>query len=395
MHMERAEAREEIRKLLDGELDGRAPTECTLCYACNQLCPVAGLEPSDLLQQRILERRGGIPPHLAYFLNTIQDRSVWSDVYARLSTAQHEILERWRRPPDPAPEVLWIGCLSRSASCTDIDQSRVLAGLPKYGPYELCCGEVAYRLGGWESFLATAGRTREALLKLRTQRLVCHCSACMHTFKYVYPKVFGEPLPFAVTSIYEWLWERLQAGELELVNPLGYEAAVCESCNMRQMGTVFAQKLRELYRAAGMQLRELEHRGVANQTCGFAAMGRPSGMLASMAAMLKEQRKKYGDVKAQGTRTMALNCPGCFITFSYTNQLFGKQLKYMPEELLRAFGDTITEPVSAGFKRFFRIFLRKTPGFLLGHCRDDADFGAASGTPGAADSTADPPRPGS
>jgi hypothetical protein len=41
--LEQAEARDEIRKLADGELDGRALKECTLCYAGNQLRP--GLEP--------------------------------------------------------------------------------------------------------------------------------------------------------------------------------------------------------------------------------------------------------------------------------------------------------------------------------------------------------------
>jgi hypothetical protein len=62
---------------------------------------------------------------------------------------------------------------------------------------------------------------------------------------------------------------------------------------------------------------------------------------------------------------MAINCTGCYLTYSYTNKLFGKQLKLMPEELLRAFGDTITEPASEGFKRFFGRFVRHVPSLLV------------------------------
>jgi len=126
-------------------------------------------------------------------------------------------------------------------------------------------------------------------------------------------------------------------------------------------------KLRELYAAAGVSLHELEHRGETNQSCGFAAMSRGKSLPAGMSAMIREQRKKYRDVRWSGTKNMALNCTGCFLTYSYTNRLFGKRLKFMPEELLRAFGDTINEPAAEGFKRFFGRFVRHVPSMMVRH----------------------------
>ncbi len=380
MLMDRTEARKEIAGLIAGDLSGRAIAECTLCYSCNRLCPVPGLEPYDLLQQRVLERRGDIPAHIRYFLNDGDEGTVWGDIHRRMSDSQRRILDSWAVPPPPSPEVLWVGCLTRSASPTDVANSRVLADLPKFGPYDLCCGEPQYRLGSWDAFMTVARRTYETLSRLRTDRLVCYCHACSYFLGNVYPKVFGKPLPFEIISMYEWLWDRLQAGELGLEHPLTYGAAVCESCNLTEMDPALASKLRDLYTAAGMQLREIEHRGIDNETCGFALMGKEQTLPASMKMVLSEQRKKYRDVRRSGTRTMALNCGGCRITFGFTSLIFGMRLRYMPEELLRAFGDRITEPMSGAFARFMRIFARRVPGFLL------SSREAIGGPPGDVDS---------
>jgi Fe-S oxidoreductase len=369
MHMPRSEARTAIRDLLAGDLSGRALAECTLCYKCNDLCPVPGLEPTDLLQQRILERRGPTPGHIRYLFNTENGRSIWSEMRGSLTREQHDVLRKWSEPPPPAPEVLWLGCVQRTFSPTDIEHSTVLNALPKYGPVGMCCGEISYRLGGFRDFLAVAEQTWNALRAIKTERLVCYCSGCAYFFDHVYTKVFGEHLPFEVVTIYDWLWERLRDGELTVTQPLEYDAAVCESCNVTELSRhgspELDTRLRELYQAAGVSLHELEHRGTTNQTCGFAAMARGRTLPASMAAMIREQRKKYRDVRQSGTRNMAINCTGCYLTYGYTNKLFGARLKLMPEELLRAFGDTITEPASEGFKRFFGRFVRRVPSLLV------------------------------
>jgi Fe-S oxidoreductase len=367
--MPRAEAREEVRALIRGETSGRALRECTLCYACNDLCPVPGLEPSDLLQQRMLERRGPAPAHIRYLFNAEHD-SIWAEMRETLTAEQAAVVQSWSEPPPPSPEVLWLGCVQRTFSPLDIEHSTVLRDLPRYGPAGMCCGETGYRLGGWEEFLQAARPTWEALRALRTDRLVCYCCGCAYFFEHVYTKVFGEHLPFEVVTIFDWLWERLERGELTVKEPLGYTAAVCESCNVSELAAggnaALARRLRELYTAAGAETRELEHHGPTNQSCGFAAMARGGSLPGSMAAMIGEQRKKYRDVRRSGTNMMAINCTGCYLTYSYTNTLFGKKLKFMPEELLRAFGDTITEPARDGFRRFFGRFVRKVPSLLLG-----------------------------
>ena len=339
MRMPRSEARKAIGALLDGDLSGRALKECTLCYKCNDLCPVPDLEPSDLLQQRILERRGQTPAHVRYLYNTADDGSIWSEMRDSLTPDQREVLRRWSRPPPPAPEILWLGCVQRTFSPTDIEESTVLKELPKYGPIGACCGEIAYRLGGWDDFIATAEPTWRALKELKTDRLVCYCTGCAYFFDHVYEKVFGEHLPFEVITIYDWLWERLHKRELTLTKPLAYEA--------------------------GVTIRELEHRGGTNQTCGFAAMARGRSLPVSMAAMIREQIKKYRDVSRSGTRNMAINCTGCYLTYSYTNALFAKNLHLMAQELLEAFGDTINEPAGKAFRRFFGRFVRRVPSLLI------------------------------
>jgi hypothetical protein len=62
-------------------------------------------------------------------------------------------------------------------------------------------------------------------------------------------------------------------------------------------------------------------------------------------SIFKEQRRKYREASDAGVSELALNCPGCYVTLSFTSRLFGKRLRYMTEVLLSAFGDEITVPL--------------------------------------------------
>jgi Fe-S oxidoreductase len=64
-----------------------------------------------------------------------------------------------------------------------------------------------------------------------------------------------------------------------------------------------------------------------------------------MSSLFREQRTKFHEVSEAGADELALNCPGCFITLSFTNRLYKKKLRYMPEILLSAFGDDISVPL--------------------------------------------------
>jgi len=81
----------------------------------------------------------------------------------------------------------------------------------------------------------------------------------------------------------------------------------------------------------------------------------------SLPGFLKVQNRKYREVKDTGVKDVALNCPGCFYTLSATAWMHGIKLHYMPEEILRAFGDEINSSASSKIPLFYGNVLRGLP----------------------------------
>jgi Fe-S oxidoreductase len=340
LEMNKEDAAAAIGKLIRGEPAPEVLDRCAYCFDCNRFCPVEGLRPHELILQRGLERRKKVPGVLKYLANGRGAKNMFGDLYAGLEPDEKAILKKWSSPPDGG-EVLWVGCIGR-LSCRDLDRSGVLAPLAKFGPPDLCCGELAYRLCSWEMYEETVKRTLSALETIKVDRLVCYCGSCYNYFTSILPRVYGKTLPYPVTSFYEWLWEQYEKGAIEVKNPRAFTAAVHESCYVSELGDSFAGCLRKLYKAVGVNTVELAHHGDCNLSCGAVSVVRSLNLVSTL---FREQRRKFREVSDAGAAEIALNCPGCYITLGFTSRLFGKKLRYMPEQLLAAFGDEITVPL--------------------------------------------------
>ena len=289
-----------------------------------------------------------------YLFNGMET-SLWKDLYARLTQNEQSILKKWSEMPPPSREILWVGCIGR-LSCVDIENSEIMRDLPKYGPPELCCGELAYRLGSWKAYVRTIEKTLKAFEKLKTETMVCYCGSCYNYLSNILPRVYGRKLPFRLISLYEWLDEKRKAGALRLQKPLSLKTALHESCYVSELGQGFAGSLRDLYASTGAKILDLPHNGERNLSCGAVSVLRTLYMPSSL---FKEQNIKYRDVRQTGVRDLAVNCPGCYITLSLTSRFKGIKLHYIPEEVLQAYGDRITRPLSSRIQLFVRSFLRR------------------------------------
>ncbi len=364
MKMTKEEAEAEIKNLLAGEATLRVSDECTLCYNCNQYCPVEGLKPYELIQQRMLEKRGKIPEFIKYFINGMPGPNMFTDVYAKLPRNEKDILKKWSTTPEKCDEIMFVGCMGKMTP-RDIEHSRVLKDLPKFGPADVCCGELAFRLGSWQAYTDIVERAIERFKTLDIKRMVCYCGSCCYYFSNILPNIYGKKLPFQVTSMYEWMWEKVQNGELTLQKPINRKLAVYESCYVSELGPEFRKALLKLYESAGAELVTLEHHGDNNLSCGFISMARKDNFISSYFSMKNVEKKKFREAKETGVKALALNCPGCYMGFRFTH-VFGKNnLYYMPEELLSAYGDTITTPISKSFNRIFTSMNRRMPRLLL------------------------------
>ncbi|MBN1496022.1 MAG: (Fe-S)-binding protein [Spirochaetes bacterium] len=357
MRMEKGEAQKEIGLLLAGERAPRVFDECTLCFSCNNFCP-EGLRPHELILQRVIEGRknGRVNAFIPYLINGLPEANLFNDIYERLSREEKSILDRWERVPEPSDEILMVGCVGR-ISCYDIEHSEVLRGMPKYGPRDLCCGELAYRLGSWQCYADIAERAVQRLSRLKCKRLVTYCGSCYNFLSNILKNVYGEKLPFKIVSLYQWLWEHYEKGTLTVKNPISFKAAIHESCYVSELDGM-GDLLRKLYRAVGADIVELPHNREEQLSCGMISFGRDQNIFKSV---FKNQLIKYRESWKSGVRALACNCPGCVITMSFSNFLFGVKLRYMPDELLHAFGDRIRYPLRKRIPLITRIGAMRLP----------------------------------
>ena len=340
MKMGKDESRQEIQRLIDGEPPERVLNECTFCFSCNHFCP-QGLNPYSLIMERMVEqnRQAGatLPKSSQYMFNISGEKNYFSDMYDAGSDEDKAILDQWEKVPDAADDTLFIGCYGRSVA-KSLAHSKTLAGMAKFGPRDACCGEIPHRFGAYDTFASVVEHTRNQLEALNTKRLVCYCGSCANYFGHIWPDYHGVKLPFEVTTLYEWLWEKYTAGDLAIENPISKEMVISDSCYTSILGDRYFDAIRGLHKAAGVNVVELESSRYESLCCGFSS-GLRNGYDNSQTAV--EAKKKIDQISSTGTRDVSVNCPGCWAGLSRASHQnkAGLMVHFAINEILHAFGD--------------------------------------------------------
>ena len=324
---------------INGEDPKRVFNECTFCYGCNHYCP-RGLKPYNLIMERITakNRENGIEirESLNYMMTGKNETGFVYDIYNAAPDEDKAILDRWSRVPSKAKDTLFIGCHGRTTPGS-IEHSKTLGSLAKFGPRDACCGEIAYKFGDLKTFGETVERTYQHFEALQTERLVCYCGSCVNFLGNVWSNFYKIKLPFKVISLYEWLWEKYQTGELSIQRRDIRKVAVSDSCYSSELGDSFYEALRGLYEACGLSLVELENNRYDSLCCGFAVGLREGGNDQSAVAI--EKKKKVDQILATRENEVMCNCPGCLGSLSQSLQSQGVKVSFAVNELLWAFGD--------------------------------------------------------
>jgi len=341
MKMGKEESISEMARLLNGEEPKRVLKECTFCFDCNNYCP-HDLKPYTLIMERMKEQhrangKAAPPMNVQYFFSNKHDKNWVSDVYNVETAEEKKILDKWTVPPAKSKEVLMVGCVGRMIPY-GIEHSKVLAELPKYGPRDLCCGEIPHRFGDYDWFAKIVENSVGLFEKLDTERLITYCGSCTNYFGNIWPNYHGVKLPFEVITIWEWLWDKYQKGEIKVQKEIPGKIAITDSCYCSELGDKFFEAVRGLHKAVGMDVVELKNNRGDNLSCGFASLVRNNY---GPDEIQKTTRTKIDQFKESGATDLSCYCPGCFMTLRASFKESGtfERLHYGLEELLCAFGD--------------------------------------------------------
>jgi Fe-S oxidoreductase len=337
MKMEKEESKAEMKRLLNGEAPKRVLNECNFCYSCNHYCP-QGLKPYALFLERMAakNREGGqgIPSSVEYMITGKHASGYFFDAYNAAPEEDKAILERWKNVPTKSKEVLFVSCVGRTMPQT-IEHAKALESLPKFGPRDACCGEIPYRMGDYHSFTEIVERTQKHLEALDTERLVCYCGSCANYLGHFWPD-HGITLPFEIISLWEWLWEKYNAGELKIQRPFSVEVALADSCYSSELGDGFYEAVRGMHEAVGMKVVELENNRYDSLCCGFASGVRDHFEKKYVAI---EAKKRFDQVLATQVKEVSCYCPGCWTNLKRLGKKHDIKVHYAINKVLPAFDD--------------------------------------------------------
>ncbi len=316
------QAIENIQKMRQGNVEvcEAMLDQCVFCYNCNFSCPV-NATPAALMFERLRERRdreGDVPASLRYMINGMESQgwthNLFRDLYTDHNQDEAQILEKWSEPKDCGDgDLLWCSCAGRVFPY-DIEHSCALSGLQKFGGKSDCCGLPAFRSGLFDAGRFVANNLIERFSQCRFNRLVVMCGSCQDMFQVALPEYLGQSFPFEVISIYQYLDELIQNGNLQIKRQASDEekenTCIFHSCFGYKFGKEYLASINHLYEAVGFDCMELEHNGERNACCGMGGIYRQG----SLWDIIDVKGIKKKDYKKSQTENILAYCYGCFLT---------------------------------------------------------------------------------
>jgi len=245
-------AKDEIRRLLDGDDTKHVLQKCTSCFACNFVCP-EGCNPTQMILDIWHEKSvsQGLPLRAMYYTpdSALNFRTYVLD---RLPDDEKALVKSWD-DRSPCQEIFYPGC--NWITVPYITRTKLLEGVNIRGSLNLCCGETYYRTGQYDMVEKAARRLEAWHKQLGFKRMIIPCTAGRNMFTNVLPK-FGVKLDFEVQHLLPWLLERIEKGEIRITNPLNMTVTIQESCYGKFFGEEYLDIPRKLLRMMGAEVVE-------------------------------------------------------------------------------------------------------------------------------------------
>jgi len=264
---------EEMRDVLEG---------CLLCGYCEARCALSNLEVFTLLRHRLVED-GLSAPQL-------------EDKVAKI--AQEGVL--FDRPADLRREgtvPLYLGCLyqSRPVQTRTIISVLERCGIDPLVVEETCCGYLAEATGFAADFDRIKDTFGETYGDQDEKEILTLCPTCTITLRDKY----GLNVKHAIVAVAERIGE-LSPRQLEI------RATYHDPCHLGRMLGVFEEP-REILRALGVDLVEMEHSRMFSTCCG----GGGGVMDTDPALAMEVAKNRVRDALEMGVETIITVCPTC------------------------------------------------------------------------------------
>lgn len=270
-----------VRAAAEGKLDyserfADRIHRCTLCTACEKVCP-SGVEVEKLLVEgrADLAEAGLLSPGVRRLTESLAaNHNISGEDNARRLIWT----ENLPQPPlgagkAQAKMAYFVGCVSSFFPASySIPQSmtRLLEAAGEdyalLGEQEQCCGFPLLVSGQEPRAEEMMRHNLERVRALGADTVVASCPSCYHMWKHVYPEVLGE-LGLRVLHATEWLADALEQGRLKL-KPLPGRVTYHDPCDLGRKSGIYDAPRRVLRQVPELELVEMRDHHANALCCG-------------------------------------------------------------------------------------------------------------------------------
>ncbi len=336
LNLSEQSAKREIQALINGDTgDSLVLKSCTTCNVCDSACP-RNAYPYELILERFNDygKTHGLP-FLAKLVLPNEPENIWSNLRILMSEEELVLLRSWEENlRGRKKRILLTGFYTNIvpylASGKILDDLRpVIAG-----------SEGLWGCGGDSNKLGAIGLTEQVQELLQKQfermgveKVYCFMEAEAAMLAEVLPKRFGTLFNFEVLPLDSWILEKLERGEVRVVNRLNRRVTVHDNCMSRYFEGKPQDVVRRIVALTGGELVEMEHNRFNGLCCGWAATiptlyGKGSNNpFGTLMYLLHSLSRRLQEAEATGAEILVTSCPACYIFLSMMKELVGSRIE--------------------------------------------------------------------
>lgn len=336
------ESIDEVKKLINDEKSQRVLKECQSCFSCNFYCP-EDAHPASLILQRWNEqyKREGLRKRGKFFMTLYPHYPNFrSYVMEHLPNQTKDLVKQWASlEPLEGDTLTYPGC--NIITYAELTQASFFKELEIRGRLEYCCGETLFRTGYRDELFQVTKRLDKWFNTLKPKKLLVLCTAGTNVFRNVLPH-YGLTYKFEeIKSYIEFLWEKIENGDIEIKNQLNMTVTIQDSCYSKMFGENYMDLPRKILERIGVKVIETDACREDMRCCGIGAgfsvdsAYHPFKILGSALRNFKSFKKTKADA-------VCVYCAGCLATFTANKNLSLKRLKvyHIIELIQMAMGET-------------------------------------------------------
>lgn len=365
MELPLEKAKEGMQNLITGN-PTQVLSDCQSCFTCNFYCE-KGCNPTSLILQRWLEQyeREGLRNRGKYFMTLYPYYPNFrSYTLERMTEREGAILEKWGElKPLKGDTLTYPGC--NIILTPTLVQSSLFEECDIRGRLEYCCGETLFRTGYINELKQIAKRLDKWFDILKPTNLMVLCTAGTNVFQNVLPN-FGLEYQFkSVTSCIEWLWNRLESGDIRIKKKLDLRITIQDSCYSKMFGDEYMDLPRKILENIGCEIIELPYSRENMKCCGIGA-GFSVNSAYHPLKMRRATVQNLNAVKKTKADVLCVYCSGCNQQYHVAKKLylkrFNMEIYHIIELLQLAIGEKPERMINQTASKMFRgIMVKQFP----------------------------------